>query len=109
MTKHNAEAAGVGRKVKVIQGDALRMLPLLPGRFDFVFIDAAKEDYRDYLRSLEPKLVAGAVVVADNTGVFRKDVAPYLDHVRHSPDYTSREYEFGDDAMEVSLYRSPRT
>ena len=109
MTKHNAEAAGLGRKVKVIQGDALRLLPLLPARFDFVFIDAAKEDYLDYLRSLEPKLVAGAVVVADNTGVFRKEVAPYLDHVRHSPDYTSREYEFDDDAMEVSLYRSPRT
>jgi len=109
MTKHNAEAAGLGRKVKVIQGDALRMLPLLPGRFDFVFIDAAKEDYLDYLRSLEPKLVPGAVVVADNTGVFRKEVIPYLDHVRHSPDYVSREYEFGDDAMEVSLYRSRRT
>jgi predicted O-methyltransferase YrrM len=109
MTKHNAEAAGLARKVKVIQGDALRLLPLLPGRFDFVFIDAAKEDYLDYLRSLEPKLVAGAVVVADNTGVFRKEVAPYLDHVRHSPDYTSREYEFDDDAMEVSLFRSPRS
>jgi len=109
MTKHNADAAGLGGKVKVIQGDALRLLPLLPGRFDFVFIDAAKEDYFDYLRSLEPKLVAGAVVVADNTGVFRKEVAPYLDHVRHSTDYTSREYEFDDDAMEVSLYRSPRT
>ena len=109
MTRHNAEEAGLGRKVKVIQGDALRMLPLLPGRFDFVLIDAAKEDYLDYLRSLEPKLVAGAVVVADNTGVFRKEVKPYLDHVRHSPDYTSREYEFDDDAMEVSVYRSPRT
>jgi hypothetical protein len=48
-------------------------------------------------------------VVADNTGVFRKEVAPYLDHVRHSPDYTSREHEFDDDAMEVSLYRSPRS
>ena len=109
MTKHNADEAGLGRKVKVIQGDALRLLPLVSGRFDFVFIDAAKEDYLDYLRSLEPKLVAGAVVVADNTGVFRKEVAPYLDHVRHAPDYTSREYEFDDDAMEVSLYRSPRT
>jgi len=109
MTKHNVEEAGLGRKVKVIQGDALRLLPLLPGRFDFVFIDASKEDYLDYLRSLESKLVAGAVVVADNTGVFRKEVAPYLDHVRHSAVYTSREYEFDDDAMEVSLYRSPRT
>src|SRR5437899_3060628 len=100
---------GVGRKVKVIQGDALRLLPLLPGRFDFVFIDAAKEDYLDYVRSLEPKLVAGTVVVADNTGMYRKDVAPYLEHVRGSADYASREHEFDDDAMEVSLYRSPRT
>ena len=103
------EEAGLGRKVKVIQGDALRLLPLLPGRFDFVFIDAAKEDYLDYVRSLEPKLVAGTVVVADNTGMYRKDVAPYLEHVRGSADYASREYEFDDDAMEVSLYRSPRT
>ena len=109
MTKRNAEEAGLGRKVKVIQGDALRLLPLLPGRFDFVFIDAAKEDYLDYVRSLEPKLVAGTVVVADNTGIYRKEVAPYLEHVRGSADYTSREHEFDDDAMEVSLYRSPRT
>ncbi|HEV8587224.1 MAG TPA: class I SAM-dependent methyltransferase [Methylomirabilota bacterium] len=106
MTKANAEEAGLGRKVKVIQGDALRLLPLLAGRFDFVFIDATKEDYLDYLRSLEPKLVAGAVVVADNTGVYRKEVAPYLDYVRGSADYTSREHEFDDDAMEVSLFRS---
>src|SRR5256885_16592619 len=40
MTKHNAEEAGLGRKVKVIQGDALRLLPLVPGRFVFVFYDA---------------------------------------------------------------------
>src|SRR5262249_56277425 len=64
MTKHNAEAAGLGRKVKVVQGDALRLLPLLPGRFDFVFIDAAQPAYLDYLRSLEPKLVPGAVAAA---------------------------------------------
>jgi len=42
MTKQNVEEAGLGRKVKVIQGDALRLLPLLPGRFDFVFITPRK-------------------------------------------------------------------
>ena len=106
MTKRNADEAGLGRKVKVIQGDALRLLPLLPGRFDLVFIDAAKEDYLDYLRQLEPKLVPGAVVIADNTGIYRKTVAPYLEHVRSSSDYTSRDYPFGEDAMEVSLFRA---
>ena len=104
--KSNAEVAGLGRRVKVVVGDALRVVPLLPGRFDFVLIDAAKEDYLDYLRQLEPKLARGAVVVADNTGIFRRDVAPYLEYVRDPHGrYASREHDFGDDAMEVSVFR----
>jgi predicted O-methyltransferase YrrM len=101
----NTARAGLGRKVKVVVGDALRALPLVPGRFDFVLIDAVKEDYLDYLRSLEPKLVPGTVVVADNTGFYRRDVAPYLEHVRTGGRYDSREHAFGDDAMEVSILR----
>ena len=104
--KSNAEVAGLGRRVKVVAGDALRVIPLLSGRFDFVLIDAAKEDYLDYLRQLEPKLVPGAVVVADNTGIFRRDLAPYLEHVRDSAGrWLSREHDFGGDAMEVSILR----
>src|SRR5262245_49733058 len=104
--EYNTEEAGLGRKVKVVVGDALRAIPLLPGRFDFVLIDAAKEDYLDYLRQLEPKLAPGAVIVADNTGVFRREVKPYLDYVREPGGrYASREYDFDDDAMEVSVLR----
>ena len=67
---------------KVVVGDALRVLPLLRGPVDFLFIDANKEDYLDYLRAVEPRLVKGALVVADNTGIFRRDVKAYLAHVR---------------------------
>lgn len=105
LVESNVDTAGLARKVKVVVGDALRAIPLLPGRFDFALIDAAKEDYLDYLRQLEPKLVSGAVVVADNTGVFRKAVKPYLDHVRHDGRYVSKEYDFGEDAVEVSVLR----
>src|SRR5262245_1864402 len=84
-----AEAGLVGR-VKVVPGDALRAIPLLPGRFDFVLIDAVKEDYLDYLRQLEPRLLPGAVVVADNTGIARRAVGRYLEYVRSAPAYESR-------------------
>jgi predicted O-methyltransferase YrrM len=105
--KANVAEAGLAARVKVVVGDALRAIPLLPGRFDFVLIDARKEDYLDYLRQLEARLTTGAVVVADNTGIFRKDVAPYLDYVRApGGPWQSREYEFGDDAMEVSVRRA---
>ena len=82
MVRANVAEAGLARRVKVVAGDALRVIPLLPGRFDFAFVDAEKEDYLDYLRQLEPKLVPGAVVVADNTGIARREFAPYLDYVR---------------------------
>jgi predicted O-methyltransferase YrrM len=101
----NAERAGLGSRVKVVVGDALRVLPLLRGPVDFLLLDARKEDYLDYLRAVEPRLVKGALVVADNTGVYRRDVKPYLDHVRGGGRYDSREHDFGFDCMEVSIFR----
>lgn len=107
LVKANVAAAGLASRVKVVAGDALRAIPLLPGRFDLVFIDARKEDYLAYLRQLEPKLTADALVIADNTGVFRRDVAPYLEYVRDpAGPWASREHDFGDDCMEVSVRKS---
>jgi len=101
----NAEHAGLKGRVKVVVGDALRVLPFLRGPVDFMLLDAQKEDYLDYLKSVEPRLVKGALIIADNTGIYRRDVKPYLDHVRESGRYTSREYDFGFDCMEVSVYK----
>jgi predicted O-methyltransferase YrrM len=105
LVRRNLDAAGLARRATVIHGDALRAIPLLRSRFDFVLIDAVKADYLEYLRSLEPKLARGAVVVADNTGVFRREIRPYLDYVRASGRYETREYAFSDDCMEVSVLR----
>ena len=87
----NVERGWLGKQEKVVGGDALRVLPLLRGPVDFLLIDANKEDYLDYLRAVESRLVKGALVVADNTGIYRRDVKPYLDHVRNDARYTSME------------------
>ena len=106
LVKANVETAGLARRVRVVASEALRAIPMLPGRFDFALLDADKNDYLDYLRQLEPKLVPGAVVVADNTGFYRRELASYLEYVRAPGGrYASREYAFGDDAMEVSIVR----
>src|SRR5207302_4262741 len=108
LVRANAAEGGLARRVQVVAGDAQRVIPLLPGRFDFAFIDAEKEYYLDYLRQLEPKLVPGSVIVADNTGLARREVAPYLEYVRTGGRYDSRGYDFAADPMEVSLLR-PRS
>jgi predicted O-methyltransferase YrrM len=100
----NAEHAGLKGRVKVVVGDALRVLPFLRGPVDLMLLDAQKEDYLDYLKAVESRLVRGALIIADNTGIYRRDVKPYLSHVRGGPPYTSREYDFGFDCMEVSVF-----
>jgi caffeoyl-CoA O-methyltransferase len=107
ISQENANRAGLAGRVKVMEGDALRVLPLLRGPVDFLFVDANKEDYHDYLRAVEPRLVDGALVVADNTGIFRREVKHYLEHVRTAP-WESREYAVDGDCLEASIYRKPR-
>jgi predicted O-methyltransferase YrrM len=73
----NLVAAGLDDLVEIRQGDALRTLASgLPGAIDLVLLDGAKALYPDVLALLEPRLRAGALVVADNAD--------------HSPDYLAR-------------------
>ena len=103
MARENIKRAKVPAKVEVITGDALEVIPNLEGIFDLVFIDAAKEQYIDYLRLAEPKIKSGTVIVADNAGMFANLMADYLKYVRESGKYTSRFIPVGGDGLEISI------
>lgn len=85
--RENLAKVGMENLVTVVQGDALKTLQEVEGPIDFVFIDALKQDYFKYLKILEPKLTAGAVVVADNVIQSARAMKDYLDYVQTSPDY----------------------
>ena len=59
--------AGVSERIEIVNRPALDVLPeLRPDSFDFVFIDALKEEYADYLRLAVPLLKRGGMIAADN-------------------------------------------
>ena len=64
------EAGIADERITIVNQRALDALdadePALRGPFDLVFIDALKPEYGDYLDRLTPRLVAGALVLADN-------------------------------------------
>ena len=99
----NIVRANIPAKVKIIIGDALQMIPTLKGQFDFAFIDAEKSDYLQYLKLTEGKLRKGAVVFADNAGIFADQMGDYLDYVRNSGRYLSRYIQVGEDGIEISV------
>lgn len=103
LARENIKKAGVRPKIEVIVGDAVRVIPKLTGKFDVVFIDAAKEEYFEYLKLVEKKLHKGSVIVADNVGISAGQMKDYLDYVRSSGKYTSEYMPFGEDGVEVSV------
>ena len=100
---HNIKRANLAAKVKIITGDALQVIPTLKGQFDFAFVDAEKTEYFQYLKLAEDKLRKGAVVFADNAGIFADQMGDYLDYVRNSGKYRSRYIQVGDDGVEISV------
>ena len=48
-------------------GDALDVVPSLPGQWDMVFIDANKRLYRQYLDMVLERVPVGSFILADNT------------------------------------------
>ena len=101
--RENIRCAEIKPKVRVLTGDALKIIPGLKGGFDMVFLDAAKSQYLNYLRLVEDKLHEGSVVVADNAGSFSYSMRNYLDYVRNSGRYESQFIPAKWDGMEVSI------
>ncbi|MHC4204595.1 MAG: O-methyltransferase [Planctomycetota bacterium] len=85
--RDNLKKVGLENTVTCIEGDALKTLPTLEGEFDFVFIDALKQDYLKYLKLIEAKLKPGAVVVGDNVIRSANAMKDFLDYIQNSPDY----------------------
>ncbi|MDR1835282.1 MAG: O-methyltransferase [Fusobacteriaceae bacterium] len=52
--------------IKALRGDALDLLPGIPERFDFLFVDAAKSRYMDIFKACYGLLNPEALVVIDN-------------------------------------------
>jgi len=110
IARKNIEDAALDKKVEVLCGDALDIIPKLNEKFGMVFLDGTKEEYFKYLKLVENNVEKGAVIVADNVGVFETSMRDYLEYVRNSGRYNSRtletELEFDSntkDAIEVSI------
>jgi len=64
----NFARAGLGGRVEVRVGDALKLLGAMPGPFDLIFLDIDKESYLPALDHCRRLLRVGGLLVADNVG-----------------------------------------
>jgi predicted O-methyltransferase YrrM len=115
------ERAGLSEHITALEGDARKILPGLSATYDFVFIDAAKGEYLDYLNHINSLIIPGGVLVVDNV-LFRGWVVPesnfapkydrmvgglrqFLQKLSRNPDFVTTVLPFGD-GVSVSRKRN---
>ncbi len=53
-------------RIKIVEGDALEIMPALETKFDFIFLDADKEVYENLFSLSLPLLNKGGIIFIDN-------------------------------------------
>jgi caffeoyl-CoA O-methyltransferase len=88
----NFKEAGVEKMVEIKHGLALDLLHNLKGSFDFVFLDADKENIIRYFDLVLPLVRIGGIIAADNMLYpphFRPAMRRYARHVQSKPNIQS--------------------
>ncbi|MFL2628508.1 MAG: O-methyltransferase [Candidatus Marisimplicoccus sp.] len=60
------EKSGYRDKIIQLNGEALNLIETLDNKFDIVFLDADKENYIEYYKSVSNKIVKGGILISDN-------------------------------------------
>lgn len=78
--------AGLTPYIDARLGNAHDLVPKLPGPYDFVFSDADKEWYANYLAAVWPKVVPGGMFTAHNVTMRNAGIGDFLDALKRLPD-----------------------
>ena len=66
IARANFQRAGMEHRITLLEGDATEILKELEGPYDFIFMDAAKGQYMEFLAVADRILKPGGLLVADN-------------------------------------------
>ena len=67
IARENIKKAGKSDQIELLEGDALEVMKTLPKeKYDFIFMDAAKAQYINYLPEVMRLLIPGGVLITDN-------------------------------------------
>lgn len=113
VAKNNFKRAGKENVITLIEGDAIEVLKTLDGPYDFIFMDAAKGQYINYLPDIKRVLRKGGLLISDNIlqegeivesryAVTRRNrtiharIREYVYELTHSEDFVTSIVPIGD-------------
>jgi len=85
----NFKKCGVSDIITPIQGSAVMILENIPEeqKFDFVFIDANKQEYIKYFNLIKPHLMPKCMICADNILSHAEKVKPFVNAIDNDNEF----------------------
>lgn len=90
--KKNIKDMELEDKIKIYSGDAVEILPTLTGKYDMIFIDAAKGKYPFFLSEALRMLAPNGTIFADNILYKGYVMSDYNKHKQRTAVRNLREY-----------------
>lgn len=84
MQRKYFDVSGFGKQIVQHLGNAAEIIPGIEGTFDFVFIDADKEQYPLYFDLIVDRVRSGGLIIADNVLWSGKVLEPATDEATES-------------------------
>jgi len=109
--KKNFEAAGVSAHIEIQEGKALQILHKLATsesdqqEFDFVFLDADKENNIEYFDLVLPLVRVGGIIATDNIlypEKFRPEMKKFTEYIKSKPNVQTMTLDLGN-GEEISI------
>jgi len=91
LARNNIKKSGLEDVVSIIHGDAIDVVESWSSDMpiDFLFLDADKENYLEYIKNLVPCMTKEAILCADNALDYRSLMLDFIAEVRAQPGYES--------------------
>ncbi len=89
--RRHLKAAGLLGHVLQCQSDAVRMIPYLQGKFDFIFSDADRMQYEQFFKLCQPLLKKNGLFVTHNVILAGgKKIQDYLNFLMQQDDFETK-------------------
>lgn len=104
--KANFKKAGLSKYIDARLADAHKLVPELPGKYDFVFSDADKFWYKNYFIAMDPKLKVGGCFTAHNVLMRSGGIREFVDHIKSLDNYETTIDQTGPSGISISYKKS---
>jgi predicted O-methyltransferase YrrM len=103
--RRNFKKAGLEEVVDCRISDAFEEISRIEGTFDFVFIDAWKPDYVEFLRLVRDRMEPGGTIAAHNVTSQVQDMDEFLSAIRSDPGLETTFHTPSSEGISLSVVR----